>query len=517
MLSPPARTGWAAVASALQRPGAAAAASALFAAAAAGLTRGRVHQDEIFQFLEPAHRLAFGFWMPAWEWTDGLRNWAVPGLLGGMFRLLGAAGARDPWALAGAAWIACAALQGLGTWALYRLVEERDGKGAACLAAWIHATWGGWLLYAARPLGDALSVAPLLLALWLGGRALELGRWDDGLRCGLWLGLAFVVRYPSAAFALPIGAALLWRRRWRALGASLAGGMVVLVALAVLDALTWGAPWHSARAYFSFNLLSGKPGAQFGREPWWWYLPVFAGMAPMLLAYHFVRGLRRADLAVATFATYSFIFELIGHKEPRFLVPLLPLFVAVAAGPAWRDLSRLWNRPRLLAAAGALYLGSSVAAATVQRPFGLRTDLVDATVAMGRDPELTGAIIDGPPPWNTGGRFYLGREVPLALTWGTPPAEVEAWLGDRTFSHVLVERGALAPEALARAGFTRWRCWDRVEVVRRTQGAGGRSSNAAMMAPAPASSAVGNPGGSGLSILRSSRFEPGATAARVPR
>ncbi|HEY0093279.1 MAG TPA: glycosyltransferase family 39 protein, partial [Archangium sp.] len=171
---------------------------AFLAVLVAALARGRVHPDEVFQYLEPAHGLAFGYRVVAWEWVQGLRNWAVPGVLGGVLTLCRAAGLEHPWAMAGAVWCVCAGVQAVGTWALYRLVEERDGREAALLAAGLHATWGGFLLYAARPLGDGLSVAPLLGALLWAWRARERGGPREGLWCGVLLGVAFVIRYPSA-------------------------------------------------------------------------------------------------------------------------------------------------------------------------------------------------------------------------------------------------------------------------------------------------------------------------------
>jgi hypothetical protein len=64
---------------------------------------------------------------------------------------------------------------------------------------WRIATLGAllaFLLYAARPLGDSLSVAAILPALLFARRG-------KGFLCGLFLGAAFVVRYPSAIFFCP--------------------------------------------------------------------------------------------------------------------------------------------------------------------------------------------------------------------------------------------------------------------------------------------------------------------------
>ena len=35
--------------------------------------------DEIFQSLEPAHRLLTGWGIVSWEWRDGIRSWLFPG------------------------------------------------------------------------------------------------------------------------------------------------------------------------------------------------------------------------------------------------------------------------------------------------------------------------------------------------------------------------------------------------------------------------------------------------------
>ena len=42
-----------------------------------------VWPDEIFQTLEQAHRLAFGYGIVPWEFRAGARSWLLPGLLAG--------------------------------------------------------------------------------------------------------------------------------------------------------------------------------------------------------------------------------------------------------------------------------------------------------------------------------------------------------------------------------------------------------------------------------------------------
>src|SRR5947208_2024724 len=52
--------------------------------------------DEIYQSLEPAHKLVFGYGLMPWEYRLGARTWAFPGLIAGLLRLIVALGATDP-------------------------------------------------------------------------------------------------------------------------------------------------------------------------------------------------------------------------------------------------------------------------------------------------------------------------------------------------------------------------------------------------------------------------------------
>src|SRR5438874_466098 len=55
--------------------------------ALAVLQLGRLHPDEVYQYLEPAYFRVHGYGVAAWEWNVGLRNWAYPLLLAALLRL----------------------------------------------------------------------------------------------------------------------------------------------------------------------------------------------------------------------------------------------------------------------------------------------------------------------------------------------------------------------------------------------------------------------------------------------
>ena len=61
-----------------------------------------LHPDEIMQYLEPAHRLAFGNGVIYWEYFYGARSWLVPGVVAALLKLFDLAGLGEPhWYVGG--------------------------------------------------------------------------------------------------------------------------------------------------------------------------------------------------------------------------------------------------------------------------------------------------------------------------------------------------------------------------------------------------------------------------------
>jgi hypothetical protein len=422
------------------------------------LARGRLHADEIFQALEPASQLAFGFSERVWEWQAGVRNWAVPGLLAGLLRLVSALGATKPMTLAISVWTLGGISYGLGTIALHRWVRSREGQRAANFAALLHVSWGALLLYAARPLSDAACLTPLLWGLERTERSGSSNRLRDGFAAGLGLGLAVVFRYGSAIFALVALFGLLRQRRWRGLGGLALGGALVLVGLGLLDQLTWGEFLHSLRAYSSFNQPFGQVVKLFGARSWWWYLTIYAGMAPLFLLPFQLRALKRLDLPALCAIVYALAIELHPHKEARFLLPLLPLGEVLGASGAlaWLDRfrertsTRRWQVFALIAFCATW----SVASATVLKPINLKRALVDAVMACGARPETGGMLVSDDAGWNSAGRFYLHRASPIFLGEGQTEEAKNAALHDPRYGCAALESDAFSESALREAGWT---------------------------------------------------------------
>lgn len=313
------------------------------------LQLGRMHPDEIFQFLEPAQRVAFGGQPMAWEWREGLRNWAVPGVLGWTLAAAAALGVDDPQLRRAALELPQYALHLAALGAVYRLLR-RQLEGA--LAEPAHVRWlalGGVLLvgwhgpvlhFAGRTMSESFSTAFLL---WGLERAdLRDARPRVYRLAGALLGLAVVARYGSAVIVLSALLVLAAQRRLRALGNVVLGGALVALLLGALDFASWGKPFHSLYAYLKFNLGSGAADT-FGRQPWSFYLlPLALGIAPWVWpalvrsAWQYRARPRwlPSPLFLCSALGYLLSLAFTEHKEVRFLYPAIVLLSACAA-PAW--------------------------------------------------------------------------------------------------------------------------------------------------------------------------------------
>jgi hypothetical protein len=173
---------------------------------------------------------------------------------------------------------------------------------------------------------------------------------------------------------------------------------------------------------------------------------MLAAMVPQLLVLAFARGMRRLDGTTLAFVVYLLAVAAHPHKEARFLLPLVPLWIVIAAGPLEQQLANLSAMPRRLALGAHALL--SVAAATWLLPFGLRREELDGVVACGESAHA-GVQVVNRDHWAQAGEFHLQRDAPVELL-GTPAGDT---LADPRFDCAIVQDHEVADEVLLRAGY----------------------------------------------------------------
>jgi GPI mannosyltransferase 3 len=416
--------------------------------------------DEIYQSLEPAHLLVWGRgWVPL-EFREGLRTWALPGLVAGLLEVFRALGLSRPALYVPAAKLVFAAVGVATAWATARLAR-RMGAGplesAAAGAMWALAAPA--IYFAPRGLSEPLSALPVTLGLaW----AMPAGasRRERVLGASL-LGFAVLLRLQDALVCVAPVAAWLARRRWRE-AAEVTGVLLVwAVVFGLLDRLTWGGWFHSAVAYWRYNWVQGR-GALFGASPPGYYLRVLWTSMPsvaVVMVPAVVLGALRAPALAATVALFVAVHSAIPHKELRFILPVLPAAMALAGVGFAVAATRVDRRlPVGLALLGAVisaarfhtltfgqlgaYEGQR-AAVSAYDDFGPVNRLLLVASEL---PQVCGLKVEATHIAWAGGYTYFHRDAPMYSHLGPPR-------GSRHYDVVLTAPYAVPPQAvLARDG-----------------------------------------------------------------
>ncbi len=161
---------------------------------------------------------------------------------------------------------------------------------------------------------------------------------SKNILAGIMLGLAFTCRFQTGflIFGLMLWLTFINKSSFKIL---LILGITILITILISNCLidyhfyeTFTiTPWN----YFTQNILLGQ-ASNFGNDPWYFYLytigflpfgPMYIGSLVILVIY------RPKNIFIWTIIPFIFSHELVGHKEFRFLVPLLnfmPLLIMYA-------------------------------------------------------------------------------------------------------------------------------------------------------------------------------------------
>jgi phosphatidylinositol glycan class B len=422
-----------------------------------------VHPDEIYQTQEPAHRLAYGYGVVTWEWRDGIRSWVFPAFLAGIMRATSWMGAQPSGYLRGITLVL--SLISLTTvWFGFAWAKRTSGMEAAIIAASCCATWYQLIDFGGRALTEVFATHLLLPGLYLGVYGEEIPERKRLFLAGLFCGLALSLRIqlaPAVAFAL------LWfcGAQWRRLVPLGAGFILPVAVFGMVDLFTWSYPFQSLVRYFWVNAIEGRSKI-FGVEPWYWYLLLLLqSFGPML--FFALVGCRRSPflgwMALIILASHS----VLAHKEARFLYPLIPIVVTLAALGVAEIVSEFTLRNRsvrssmITIATGLLVCAlASFLLAPRFRYWAKNSGAIVAFDRLSHESGLCGLGIYAVPWFDTGGYTHLHRNVPIV-----PVSDASGLTTNAAVFNMLI-----APVEVSDlpAGFRRMECWNGICLHKRS-------------------------------------------------
>jgi GPI mannosyltransferase 3 len=297
--------------------------------------------DEIFQSLEQAHRVVFGYGFIPWEFQEGARSWLFPGMFVLLWRVAGGVGVHSAIALVVLAKLLMVALALVGVYATIRIAERLGGATAGALAGLLAATFPASLIFGHRCMAEMASGPVLAVAvlLWLDGDRRRM------LLAGLVASSAIFLRYQNGLVTIGLLVALLVSARRREALAFVVGGAVGLLGGEILDWITWGAPFHSLLAYLRYNM--GR-SATYGVSSWSYYLGTAwssTGVSLLAIVVGLIAAWHRARALVVVAVGFVVVHSFVPHKEYRFLMPVVPLVLAVSAVGLQAMLERFRRTP----------------------------------------------------------------------------------------------------------------------------------------------------------------------------
>jgi hypothetical protein len=369
----------------------------------------------------------------------------------------------------------------LPVWAAWQVARRTTGAGPALLAAFACAVWSDLVYFAPKALNEVVAGHLLVAAVALMPQPAGNAAPRRAGCAGLVFGLAVALR-PHLGPAVLAGLAFASRAETRRVAAPLWLGAGASFALAgIIDAFTWGLPFHSYIRSPIENLVHAR-SLVYGTEPFYAYLKAFLHVwlfSFVAILALFVWGARRHPLPALIAGVALLVHSAIPHKEYRFVYPVIVLVVwlaAVASAELVEDLRRRFPRwrSRVLPLAAALWLLASLAAAprlstqhVPPRGGGGQDALLwrryegskrSFTALSLRDDVCGVALLDL--GWAfTGGYTYLHHAVPLFELRETSGVSVI-----EPFANYLVGLGVDAPRL---ASYEREQCWSGICLYRR--------------------------------------------------
>lgn len=347
--------------------------------------------DELYQVLEPAHRMAFGYGVQSWEWLQGIRSCAFPGFLAGIMWLVSRF-SSSPMAYMAAIYAVMVIFSCIPIVVTYGLVRRKYAAKWALLASLVPAFWYECTYFSARTLNGVLPAYLFILAAYLAWLAYEK---QDGL-CRRWLvsgflfGIAAIVRFhlsPEIVFV----AVYCCRQSKHAWLVFLLGFALSFVPLGMLDWLTWQYPFQSIIKNIDINIFDHVASQRFGVSPFYFYIYKIAThqliyFIPFI--YFSFLGAKKNGLLAGVALINLLIFSLIGHKEYRFVFLAIVIMTMLAGIGLATFMQRPLQWPRfwfglivvsvLLWIAGAVYYAHSKGAQSLNLRMNMRLHKVIA-------------------------------------------------------------------------------------------------------------------------------------------
>jgi hypothetical protein len=393
------------------------------------------HPDEIFQYLEQAHRLVFGYGTIPWEYRYGIRSWILPSLIAIPLSVCQFFHLNDPEVYIPVIKILASILSLSVIYGVYWIVRAIASESAGRLAALFACFWYELIHFASKPVPEVLSAYCLVLAL---ACLVTPPNRKITVSFGLLVGLAAIFRFQYLPTVLLL--LLLMGFKWKKSNVVIAGigFLLVIAAAGLVDYLTWGSFFASYYNNYLYNSVY-KISDSFGANSPDYFLKTLTvasgGLFPIAVLLSLM-SLRKNWILLLCILSVVLPHCLIAHKEHRFIFAAIPFLLMITAMVIsdlavrfenWQQLSK----KLILYSFTVIFLSISVSSLFFKIPFQTQVygntefkshrSMLSPEVSLlayrflHQEPDLAAVLYSYSPWYDTGGYYYLHRNVPIYL------------------------------------------------------------------------------------------------------
>ncbi|XP_021771583.1 GPI mannosyltransferase 3-like [Chenopodium quinoa] len=288
--------------------------------------------DEHWQSLEVAHRLVFGYGHLTWEWKRGIRGYLHPLLFAVLYKVLAFLHLDTPWIMMKAPRLLQSIFAAICDLYLYKFSDIIFGKQVAKWTLFSHLT--NWFVFfcCTRTLSNSLETVLTIVSLYYWPcMRVSSGKMSSSSRrwALVTAALASAVRPTSAIVWLYVAVLELLVAsdglKFIFLEAAPIGAAVLAITT-LLDRMVYGSWVIVPLNFLKFNFLSSG-GDYYGTHPWHWYFTQgFPVMIFTFLPFSLAGIIDSKHWKLSGLIGWVIgIYSLLGHKEFRFILPILPI------------------------------------------------------------------------------------------------------------------------------------------------------------------------------------------------
>ncbi|KAK8969474.1 Dol-P-Man:Man(7)GlcNAc(2)-PP-Dol alpha-1,6-mannosyltransferase [Platanthera guangdongensis] len=325
----------------------------IFRALNSFLVQTYFNPDEHWQALEVAHHMVFGYGHFTWEWKKGIRSYIHPLIFALLYKIMAFLGLDTPWFMMKAPRLLQSIISSIGDLYLYKLSKITFNNRVAKFA--LFSQLSNWFMFFCMPRTSSNSLETVLtvagLYYWISFLGVSKHVSSVSRRKALFISaLACAIRPTSAIIWIYVGICDLLgiRRKYKFLFLEvLPIGILVFALTCLLDWWMYGSWTFVAINFLKFNFFSSG-GDYYGTHVWHWYFTQgFPVMIFTFLPYTLFGILKSNEWRLSGLLAWVLgLYSKLGHKEFRFVLPVLPLAL-IFSGYSLAELSQSMHfRPR---------------------------------------------------------------------------------------------------------------------------------------------------------------------------